>query len=268
MKIIDCFTFYNEIELLTYRLNLLNEVVDYFIIVESKYTHVGKEKKLYFNDNKNLFNEFEKKIIHIILDELPYKYPNINFKNEEQWINEQHQRNCIHEGIKQINLNDDDYIIISDLDEITNPNLLKQIKNENILFNKIINIDMKLYYYNLNCLLNCEWRFPKILNYGKYKLLNISCNSIRTYNCNETFFNAGWHLSYFGNSDFIKNKIINFAHQEYNNETITDNDYINDKISKGIDLYGRNIQITNISVNDNNDLPLHYQNFLSNFYSY
>ena len=268
MKIIDCFTFYNEIELLTYRLNLLNEVVDYFVIVEAKYTHIGKEKNLYFDDNKNLFNEFKNKIIHIILDELPYKYPNINIENEEQWINEKYQRNCIHEGIKQINLNDEDYIIISDLDEIVNPNLLRQIKNENFLFDGILNIDMKMYCYNLNCILNYSWRCSKILNYGKYKLLNISCDSIRLYHCNETFINGGWHLSYFGNSDFIKNKIINFAHQEYNNESIVNDDYINNKISKGIDLYGRNIQTTNISVNDNNDLPLNYQIFLSKFYSH
>ena len=48
MKIIDCFIFYNELDLLTYRLNLLNNIVDYFIIVESKHTFVGKEKNLFF----------------------------------------------------------------------------------------------------------------------------------------------------------------------------------------------------------------------------
>ena len=55
MKIIDCFIFYNELDLLTYRLNLLNNIVDYFIIVESTHTFIGKEKKLFFNDNKHLF---------------------------------------------------------------------------------------------------------------------------------------------------------------------------------------------------------------------
>ena len=47
MKIIDCFIFYNELELLTYRFNLLNNIVDYFIIVECSHTFIGKEKKLY-----------------------------------------------------------------------------------------------------------------------------------------------------------------------------------------------------------------------------
>ena len=52
VKIIDCFTFYNELDLLKYRLTLLNSVVDYFVLVESTNTHVGKEKTLFYNDNK------------------------------------------------------------------------------------------------------------------------------------------------------------------------------------------------------------------------
>lgn len=39
MAIYDCFTFFNEIELLEWRLKLLDEVVDYFVIVESNMTH-------------------------------------------------------------------------------------------------------------------------------------------------------------------------------------------------------------------------------------
>ena len=46
IKIIDCFIFYNELDLLEYRLNILNDVVDYFVIVESTHTFVGKEKVL------------------------------------------------------------------------------------------------------------------------------------------------------------------------------------------------------------------------------
>ena len=48
MKIVDCFIFYNEIDLLNYRLNLLYDIVDYFIIVEATKTHMGNSKKMYF----------------------------------------------------------------------------------------------------------------------------------------------------------------------------------------------------------------------------
>jgi hypothetical protein len=39
--------------MLTYRLNALNDVVDYFILVESKQTHVGNSKPLFYNENKS-----------------------------------------------------------------------------------------------------------------------------------------------------------------------------------------------------------------------
>ena len=77
MKIIDTFIFYNEIELLTYRLSILNEYIDYFVLVEARYSFSGKPKELYYENNKDLFKKFNKKIIHIILDDLPYKFPNI-----------------------------------------------------------------------------------------------------------------------------------------------------------------------------------------------
>ena len=77
-KIIDCFIFYNELDLLMYRLNILNNVVDCFIIVESKYTFSGKEKNLLYEENKHLFESFAHKIIHIVLCDFPYKYPNID----------------------------------------------------------------------------------------------------------------------------------------------------------------------------------------------
>ena len=78
MKIIDSFIFYNELDLLNYRLSILNDFVDYFILVESTHTFTGYPKKLFYNENKKLFDKFNQKIIHIIVDDFPYKYPNIN----------------------------------------------------------------------------------------------------------------------------------------------------------------------------------------------
>jgi beta-1,4-mannosyl-glycoprotein beta-1,4-N-acetylglucosaminyltransferase len=60
MKIFDCFTFNDELEILDIRLNTLNKFVDKFIIVESAINHQGKSKKINFNIN--LFKRFESKI--------------------------------------------------------------------------------------------------------------------------------------------------------------------------------------------------------------
>ena len=80
VKIIDCFIFYNELDLLYYRLSTLYDIVDYFIIIESTHTFSGKEKKLFLNENLILFDKFKSKIIHLISKPL-FIYPEINYNN-------------------------------------------------------------------------------------------------------------------------------------------------------------------------------------------
>ena len=48
MKIFDCFMYFDEDVVLDLRLNYLNNYVDKFVIVESKYAHNGKKKKFKF----------------------------------------------------------------------------------------------------------------------------------------------------------------------------------------------------------------------------
>jgi beta-1,4-mannosyl-glycoprotein beta-1,4-N-acetylglucosaminyltransferase len=263
-KIIDCFIFYNELELLTYRLNILNNVVDYFIIVESTFSFIGKEKKLFYDENKHLFENFKDKIIHIIVDDIPYKYPNINIQNGEQWLNEIFQRNCIERGFLNIpNLNDYDNIIISDLDEIPDPNTLYNIKQNNIAVD-INTLEMDFYYYNLYTKFSCKWYHPKIISYKIYKEQNMKCNDIRMTNASN-IEKGGWHLSYFGDSNFIKNKINNFSHQELNIDEFTDLSKIEKRINEGIDLFDRGF-IERIELCNNTYLPYQYDIFLNTFY--
>jgi beta-1,4-mannosyl-glycoprotein beta-1,4-N-acetylglucosaminyltransferase len=264
-KIIDCFTFYNELEMLNYRLNILNDVVDYFVLVEATHTHVGKEKPLFYQDNKHLFEKFNHKIIHIIVDDFTHKFPNINIEKEEQWINERYQRDCISRGIDKLSLQNNDVITITDLDEIPNPKILEQIKNKEITIDINI-IEMDFYYYNLHSKMDHLWHHSKILTFQKYNELNIGCDNIRFYNC-PIIKNAGWHLSYFGNEKFIKNKLENFTHQEYNKIEFTDEKLIKERINNGNDLFDRPTSIINIPIEDNNNLPPYYDIYLKKFYN-
>jgi beta-1,4-mannosyl-glycoprotein beta-1,4-N-acetylglucosaminyltransferase len=274
-KIIDCFTFYNEINMLTYRLNVLDDVVDYFILVEANQTHAGNPKPLFYNENKHLFEKFNKKIIHIIAD-LPFDNTKINIANDDQWTNEKNQRNHISKGIDILKnrneIHDDDYIIIADVDEIPDPQTLLQMKN-NITNNAINVLEQDFYYYNLNSKRHEYWYHSRLLSYKKYKDLNVSCDNIRF--LNKIFVmvkKGGWHLSYFGDAAFIKNKLENFAHQEFNSNTYTDVDKINQKINEGLDLFNRDINdksnsIQQISIYDNSYLPALYDTYLTAFYS-
>jgi beta-1,4-mannosyl-glycoprotein beta-1,4-N-acetylglucosaminyltransferase len=261
IKIVDCFLFYNELELLTYRLNILKDIVDYFIIVESKHTFIGKEKPLIFDENKDVFEKFNEKIIHIIVNDFPYKYPNINISNSEQWINENFQREQIKRGIDKLQLNNEDVITITDVDEIPDPNTLLKIKNNEIQ-SDFSSLNMDLYYYNLNSKLGI-WDKAKIISFEKYKELALSCNDIRHRNC-KSIDNGGWHLSYFGDSNFIKNKIENFSHQEYNNDLYTNIEKIDNRINNYIDLYDRG-NIMKLVKKDNNYLPPEYDKYLNKY---
>jgi beta-1,4-mannosyl-glycoprotein beta-1,4-N-acetylglucosaminyltransferase len=265
MKIIDCFIYYNEEDLLNYRLNILNDYVDYFILVESTMTHVGKSKKLFYNENKHLFENFNDKIIHIVVD-LPYNEYVINIEQNDQWKNENFQRNSIKLGIDKLNLNSEDIILVSDVDEIPDYNILKQIKNSEIdLSNNIKCFEEDLYYYNLNSKLCMKWYHSKILSYKKYLELGISFNDIRFYSCDK-IINSGWHLSCFGDANFIKNKLENFSHQEYNNIDHTDINIINNRIDNLIDVVGRKeVKIIKISIHENNYLPHNYDKYLNKY---
>ena len=264
-KIVDCFTFYNELDLLEYRLEVLYPVIDYFILVEATRTYVGKEKPFYFKNNHDRFSKYLDKIVNIIDDKLVI--PNI--ERGEQWINEIHQRNSIDTGVRILEneLSSNDLIIISDLDEIPDPFEISRIRNENI---PIIysSLEQDMYYYNLNTKFLDKWYHAKIVSYGYYKSSGSLPSSIRMGAPYQLISNGGWHLSYFGNTEFIKNKIESFAHQELNRDQYTDLNIIAERIFNGSDLFGRNNSIHQIPINENNYLPYRAIELLSEYILY
>jgi beta-1,4-mannosyl-glycoprotein beta-1,4-N-acetylglucosaminyltransferase len=268
IKIVDAFIFYNELDILNYRLATLYPYVDYFVIIESKYTFSGKEKPLFYKNHMDDFKPYHNKIIHIVLDTAPYIYPNINYSTKQQWENEAYQRNAIKLGIDQLKLSDRDFIIISDVDEIIDYHILTAIKNR-ILEISIASLEQDFYYYNLNSKIKEIWCKSKLISYHMFQTLNISCEEIRSFKNVTCIKNAGWHLSYFGDKYFIQNKIQNFSHQEYNNSTYTDLTAIETNMIKQRDMFNRPSQpITKISIKDNSYLPPQYDQYLTKFYSY
>ena len=263
-KIVDTFIFYNELELLYYRLTILNNFVDYFVIIEANHTFAGNTKKLYYEENKYLFKRFESKIIHIVVN-LPYVYPNINYSENEQWKNEYYQRNCIMIGVDRLNLSKDDLIIISDLDEIVKPDILNKLKKGIIqVKNGGYSISQDMYYYNLNT------KHDEILSICKIVTYNMFVDSIpqkiRTNNSIEKINDGGWHLSYFGDKTFIKNKIKEFSHQELNCELYLNEINIEYNIKNNMDLFDRSyVPIKYISTNENKNLPDLYNIYLRNY---
>ena len=117
--IYDCFTFFNELDILELRLNILYKYVDKFVIVEGNKTHTGKDKDFIFEQNKNRFEKFLDKIIYIKVEDFPSLENSQTSEDGNKWLYENYQRDAIMRGLTECK--DDDIIITSDCDEIINP---------------------------------------------------------------------------------------------------------------------------------------------------
>lgn len=235
----DCFTFFNELDLLEIRLNILNDYVDKFVIVEATRTHANKPKDLVFQNNKKRFSAFMDKIIYVIADDFP--------EFETAWTNESYQRNCIMNGLK--NCNDDDIIIISDLDEIWNP--LKTDLSCN--HGEVIGIRNQNFMFYLNY---CNYGLGVIdksrmirFSFFKEKISDKLLPSVGTFSKSGDFTEItpnlirsskphcikgdGWHFTYVGGIERVKLKMSSFAHQEYNKPEIVNDVFLKKQIDKG-----------------------------------
>lgn len=260
MKIIDCFLFYNELTMLKFRLEYLYDYVDKFVLLESTKTFVGHDKELYYEHNKHLFEKYEDKIIHIIVDDDVNFNPNDIEHHEIHWQREKFQRNCLDRGISQIDLNADDILIINDVDEIPDRNVLCLLRTQHMQ-NALLTLEQDFYYYNLNCKRNDKWNIAKIVNYNIYHdIYKRSCQRVRKEWRAPVVKQAGWHFSYFGDIEYIQNKIQNFSHQELNTQANTDANKIKDDILNCSDLFYKDeIKYVYIPIEENTYLPSGYE---------
>ena len=244
MKIFDCTTFFNENLMLEVRFNILNKYVDKFVVVEAKFDHQNNPKKTNFKVEK--FEKFRKKIKYVVLDIFP--------ENLSNWGRENYQRNFISQGLEDAN--DEDYIIISDADEI--PNLEEMLTKK---LGKYTAFKQKLFYYKINLLNKTEpfwygskickkkylkspqWlRDQKVKNYSFWKFYKIKWNIVE---------NGGWHFSFLKTPEEIQKKIKQYAHAEFNMEKYTDLERIKNSIKNKIDLFDRHLNFQRIEINNN-----------------
>ena len=236
----------NEDLLLELRLQTLSKLVHKFVIVESRFDHQGNKKKLKFKI-KN-FSIFKEKIKYIILNNFP--------KDLSSWERENYNRNFIVKGLNEAK--PEDYIMISDLDEIPKLTNLKIFEKE-----KYTAFKQKMFYYrfNLHNLTEPDWigtkvckkkylkspqwlRNQKVKKYPFWRLDKINWNIIE---------NGGWHFSFVMTDRGIKNKIESYAHSEFNKKDYKDIKNIKKNISLKKDLFGRPFKF--IKVNAQNKLP-------------
>jgi len=248
-KVIDCFTFYNELEILELRLRELYDTVDKFILVEAEKTHKGENKRFIYEENQWRFQEWIDKIIHVKV----YYPSSIN----EAWGREKFQRNSFMPTLYSLGLSDKDVIFISDVDEILNPERVDFIRKSYDL-NCINKMEMTTYFGSFyNREITNKWYHPKVVNWGTLKGMTPD-NCRLNFDC-QWWENGGWHLTYFGGAERIANKLENFAHQEYNKDEFKNIDHIEKSISEGKDLFGEWRKFERIDPEKNTDLPKNWR---------
>ena len=256
MRIIDCFTYFDEDLILEVRLNTLFEHVDQFIICEATMDHAGNSKKLNFDIKK--FSKFENKINYIVVEDLP----KIVKKFKKHWhtahARDQFQRNALMRGISDCS--DDDLIMISDLDEIPNPTKISDfrekdkyacfVQNNYLLKLNLINISEPKWFGTRMCrkkdLKSPQW------------LREIKAKKIPFYKFYKPKFDkfiqdGGWHFSSVKNAQGIYKKLNSYSEQQWNNNKFKNLELIKKKIELKQDLFDRNHNFKVVKVD--NDFP-------------
>lgn len=231
MKVFDCFCYFNEDLLLELRFETLWDHVDFFVISEASYSHAGESRELQFDARR--FQKYAAKIRYMPLHERP-EGPN------DFWKNENFIRNNIANGL--FDAKPDDWILISDLDEIPHPEQIKLYQPQYLRGD----FDQRYYSYFLNNYWVGDvdssgnikpgsniWRGSKITTYGHFlDFFYSNSTSVRAYKSSgwlrsikrmwfkkfhvQLIPDGGWHFTWIFKMPEIIKKIESTAHQEFN----------------------------------------------------
>jgi beta-1,4-mannosyl-glycoprotein beta-1,4-N-acetylglucosaminyltransferase len=258
MNIYSATQFYNELDILEIRLETLDPIVDYHIITESNLSHSGIPKPFYYEENKERFKKFWPKIIYQKLDNLPTDFVNLSPNSAKTEL----EKLCIEKVIAgnwwphehlgygrdtyekesvlmcMENCKPDDIIISSDLDEIPNPKAVEFVLmnfNPDIIYN----LKLRTFFYYLNMEKEDWWVGATIQDFEHFKK-NSVCE-LRMHRRGMFIEKAGWHFSYQGGLDKVKEKIEAINEYELNNPVVKDNlkNNIENCLTNDRDLYFR-----------------------------
>jgi hypothetical protein len=176
-KIYDVILFNGELNVLGFRLNQLNSFVDYFIIVESE--------KISYEVNKELFKDFEDKIIYLKIDNDPYYYQ---------------LRNLLREILPEF----EDIIFMSDVGEIPDltklDELMEPLKYDSLILNHhhfVWNVDHMTKNLEYGSMM---FEYTRIFQ-NKYLIKSVINKKQKPQNFIREIIPNGWKFSYFDNDE-------------------------------------------------------------------
>jgi beta-1,4-mannosyl-glycoprotein beta-1,4-N-acetylglucosaminyltransferase len=260
--IYDCIPFFNELDILKLRLQILSPYVDKFVLEESTVTFSGQPKEMIFEKNRDMFSEFADKIIYVPVDNSPLEGVTTHERDK-------FQKNQLIRGLWECQ--PEDIIIFGDVDEIPNPDTLMDIV-AHFDRTKIYHLAQRMFY----CFLNMEevsgnllsitgefegvahrqWLGTKVCSFGSIPkqgivyLREVSTEDARSVRVAD----GGWHFGYMGGNgerDVAKRigeKVQAAAHQEYNSKR-----YLNEAVDRllcGEDIFDRNAAFVRVKIDE------------------
>ena len=267
MKVYSATQFCNELDILDLRLNTLNPVVDYFIVTESDCYWDGTPKPFYLKDNWGRFEKFWGKLIYQMNTDLPSDYVNLTpemGRNDTEkfilqrvlagdWWGHEHapygrdtfEKESVYIALQ--NCEADDMLLLSDLDEIADPEAVKFVL-DSYDHNDIYNFNLRQFYYYMNVEKDHEELGPTLLSFENFK--KVSFCELKMRRRGPTVHHGGWHFSYQGGKDAIKHKIETFSEWYFNTVEVKDNieNSMNSALTSGRDLFGRPTNFVEASI--------------------
>ena len=247
-KIIDCITFFDNNYMFDLRYNILKDVVDLFVVCESKYDHRNNPKKLNFE--KRFLKD--NKVKYLILEN---PFPN----QMDLWRNQAIQREYLLKNLQSLT-SEEDYIFFSDPDEIPDPKLLINFelkKKYAIFFQKCFN-----YKFNLFNPYETPWEGTRVCKKKNLKSIDFMRQKVKSKNLKYNFFrldkeknielimSGGWHFNNLMKPELISKKLQTFAHSEYRSEEYSSVENIKKKIEAKIDLFNRGENYKIVKIDD------------------
>jgi len=240
-QVIDAFMFNNELDILNFRLHELNDYVDKFVIYENCWTFSGNKKPLYFEDNKEMFSKFSNKIVHI----------KSNIRGKDNWKREYAQRyEVLLKGVASLDLNDNDVVSFCDLDEVMDPKLILNYKEE-LPSNAPLLVCPHWFNVSWDCYLGA-WDHHSII-FSYWGELKKRLGHWRGMQCGWRWDHpklpkpiqrkelSGWHVSWFMQPEDLIIKLKSFAHngEDWVTEILKDVNIINSRIRDSKDVTGK-----------------------------
>ena len=258
----DCIPFFNELDILKLRMQIMAPYVDFFVIEEASVTFSGEAKPMIFAGNRQLFAEFEDKIRYVAVEDSPMEGVTTHERDK-------YQKNQLIRAMGDCR--PEDIIIFSDVDEIPKPETLVHVI-EHFEAGKIYHLAQRMFYCFLNMeevsgnLLSITGEFPnvekrqwlgtKICSFadipeeGIVFLREVPPTDKRSVRVPE----GGWHFGYMGGdgerdvAKRIVEKVQAAAHSEYNSKR-----YLNEAVDRllcGEDIFDRDAKFVRVQIDE------------------